>query len=162
MLSPTRLSSKAIWLLLTVCFIVIDQVSKIWISHTLVLGQVTPVLAFFSLTLVHNTGAAFSLFADSAGWQHWFFISLACLVSLFIVCRLVKPSKYSLAHVSGFALVLAGAVGNVIDRILHGYVIDFLLFYIKSYQWPVFNIADTIICLGACLLVFDLLANDSD
>ena len=150
------------WLFLSLFIIVLDQYCKGLVSHYLALSETVDIFPCFSLTLMHNTGAAFSFLDNASGWQRWFFITLGIIVSLIIIIMLIKRSASSVQRVSGLALILGGAIGNMYDRIIHGYVIDFLLLYIKDYQWPVFNIADTVICLGVFMLFFDLFAGDED
>jgi signal peptidase II len=135
--------------------IILDQLTKIWATQTLTFNQPIAVLPFFNLTLLHNTGAAFSFLANAGGWQRWFFTILAIGVSFVLVLWLarLKSNQYGLA--SALALILGGALGNVIDRLNYGYVIDFLDFYYKTWHWPAFNIADSAITIGAAILIVD-------
>lgn len=143
------------WLWLSGWVIALDQLSKLWISHHFVYGEQLPVInGWFSLVLAHNTGAAFSFLSDAGGLQRWLFTAIALAASVWMFSMLRKnPSKvlFSLA----ISLILGGALGNLIDRIVYGYVIDFLLFYWQSHYFPAFNLADSAITLGAILLFFD-------
>lgn len=142
------------WLWLAGLCLGLDQITKLAVVATLAPYQdVIPVTGFFNLVHVHNTGAAFSLLADQPGWQRGFFIGLALVASVVIVYLLRKPGK-PMFH-AALALILGGAMGNVIDRALHGHVIDFLDFYVGTAHWPAFNVADSGITLGAALLIWD-------
>ncbi len=143
------------WLWLSLFVIILDQLTKIWATQALTFNQPIAVLPFFNLTLLHNTGAAFSFLANAGGWQRWFFTILAICVSFVLVLWLarLKSNQYGLA--SALALILGGALGNVIDRLNYGYVIDFLDFFYKNWHWPAFNIADSAITIGAAILIVD-------
>ncbi|WDE08156.1 signal peptidase II [Thalassomonas viridans] len=143
------------WIWLTLVFLVIDQVTKHWVAGTMDLYQSIKVLSFFNITYVHNPGAAFSFLADQPGWQRWFFAAIATIASVVFVVWLAKTPKENKMLGIAFALMLSGALGNLIDRVLLGYVIDFLDFYIGSYRWPAFNIADSAIFVGAALMILD-------
>ncbi len=143
------------WLSLSALVIVLDQITKAVILATMTPYQdVIPVTSFFNLVHVHNTGAAFSLFADQAGWQRGFFLTVALVASLVILWLLRKGGGRTLYY-AALALILGGAIGNVIDRMAHGHVIDFLDFYIGTWHWPAFNVADSAITVGAALLIWD-------
>jgi signal peptidase II len=147
------------WLWLTFIFLVLDQVTKHWVANTMDLYQSINILPFFNLTYVHNPGAAFSFLADQGGWQRWFFTAIAVVASIVFFIWLKKtPSKQKLLVVA-LALMLSGALGNLIDRVLFGYVIDFLDFYIGDNHWPAFNIADSVIFVGAALMIVDSFKN---
>jgi signal peptidase II len=147
--------SSLVWLWLTFIVLVIDQATKHWVAASMDLYQSISLLPFFNITYVHNLGAAFSFLADQAGWQRWFFASIAFIASLIFVVWLARnPAQDKKLNIA-LALMLSGAVGNLIDRVLFGYVIDFLDFYVKSYHWPAFNIADSAIFLGAAIMIFD-------
>ena len=136
--------------------IALDQLSKYLVMQVFMLGDYMRITPFFDLVRAHNTGAAFSLFANQAGWQRAFFISIAVVASVVIVHLLRKPAG-SVQFKLALSLILGGALGNVIDRIVHGYVVDFLYFHINQHYWPAFNIADSAITIGAVLLVWDSL-----
>lgn len=142
------------WLGLAFVVLLLDQVSKIAIVRVFEVGQRLPVLPFFDLTLWYNPGAAFSFLAYASGWQRFFFIGVGIAASLFIIYLLAKHGGQKLFSLA-LALILGGAVGNVIDRIIHGHVIDFLLFHYRNYYWPAFNLADAAIVGGAGLLILD-------
>jgi signal peptidase II len=148
------------WLWLSLFVVILDQLTKVWISQTLRLYESIMVFPFFNLTLVHNTGAAFSFLASADGWQRWFLTGLASVISLVIVVWLsrLKVGDYGLAI--ALALILGGAIGNVTDRVIYGYVIDFLDFYYKAWHWPAFNVADSAISVGAVLLLIDAIGGN--
>lgn len=143
------------WLNLSAVVIVLDQLSKWLMTSWLDLHQTVPVMPSFNLTLAHNYGAAFSFLASAGGWQRWFFVILAVAVSLVLIIWLKKLQHHARLEAASLALILGGAIGNVIDRLIYGYVVDFLDVYYGSYHWPAFNIADSAICVGAVLLIFD-------
>ncbi|RCS58479.1 signal peptidase II [Parvibium lacunae] len=147
-------SSFGTWLAISALIILLDQLSKILIVRTFTLHEVKPITSFFNLVLAHNPGAAFSFLANAGGWQRDFFTALGVVVSLIIIWMLYKHSTQRL-FAGALALILGGAIGNVIDRIRFGYVIDFLDFYWGNLHWPAFNVADSAICVGAALLVWD-------
>ncbi len=144
------------WLGLSLAVIVLDHLTKWWISATLDYQEFIPVLPFFSLVRVHNTGAAFSLLADAGGWQRWFFIAVG-IVATVIIVRLLRRHASETRLAFSLALVLGGALGNVIDRVVLGHVVDFLYFHYRSFAWPAFNVADIAISIGAALLIWDSL-----
>ena len=144
------------WLGIAGLVIVLDHLSKWWVSSTLGFQETVPVLPFFSVVLVHNHGAAFSFLADAGGWQRWLFIGIG-LVATVIIVRLLKTHAHEPRMALALALVLGGALGNVIDRALLGYVVDFLYFHYRDFAWPAFNVADSAISVGAALLVWDSL-----
>lgn len=147
------------WLWLTLVFLVADQVTKQLIVSNMDLYQSIDILPFFNLTYVHNLGAAFSFLADQGGWQRWFFTAIAAIASIVFIVWLAKTPKQQTLLSVAFALMLSGAVGNLIDRVLFGYVIDFLDFYGFGYHFPAFNIADSMIFIGAALMIFDSFKN---
>ena len=145
------------WLWITLLVVVLDQVTKSAATSNLVMFQPVEVFPGFNFTLMHNKGAAFSFLSDASGWQRWFFTVIAIGVSIGILIWLTRlPSDHRLMAIS-LTLILGGAVGNVWDRVLLGYVIDFIDVYYADYHWPAFNIADSSIFVGACLLIFDSL-----
>lgn len=142
---------KYLWI--SVVVIIADQATK-WIANTsLDYRRAEPVFPYFEWYLSYNHGAAFSFLADAGGWQRWFFMILAFVISavLFTWLRKLKPEE-KLAAIA-LCLILGGAIGNVIDRVLLGYVIDFIQVWLGSYPWPAFNIADSAIVAGAVLLI---------
>lgn len=142
---------KTVWLAILV--IVFDQLTKMWAVDTLVFGEPVAVMPNLNWTLAYNYGAAFSFLADMGGWQRWFFAGLATVVSVVLIIWLAKlPNKLN-TESWGINLVLGGAIGNVIDRFLEGRVTDFIDFYIGSWHYATFNIADIAISVGAGLLI---------
>jgi signal peptidase II len=144
------------WLALSALIVAADQLTKYVAVHTLAGGKAVEVTPFFNLVLVYNAGAAFSFLSDAAGWQRGLFITIAVIASMWIVLLLRKYPHQRLFALA-LSLVLAGAVGNVIDRIAVGAVIDFLDFHALGYHWPAFNVADSAITCGAALLIWDAL-----
>lgn len=145
------------WLWLSGLVVVLDQITKLVADSQLVLRQPLPVFPGFSFTLLYNEGAAFSFLSDAGGWQRWFFMLLSLVISLVLVFWLRSVEKHKVILAAGIALILGGALGNLIDRSLYGHVIDFIDVYYRRYHWPAFNLADSAISLGAVLLVIDLL-----
>lgn len=142
------------WLGLALVIVALDQLTKALILQHYQLGDSTPVTSFFNIVRVHNPGAAFSFLAWASGWQRWFFIALGLAASVFIVWLLRRHGHESL-FAAALSLILGGAVGNVIDRVWHGYVVDFLDFHAGGRHFPAFNLADSAITLGAILLILD-------
>ncbi len=140
---------------LALLVLALDQATKLWAAGTLDYGMPVTVLPFFNLTLVHNTGAAFSFLADAGGWQRIFFIVVSGVVSLVLVAWLWRLPRDARLLGIALALVLGGAVGNLVDRIAYGYVIDFLDFHATGWHWPAFNVADSAISCGVVLLLAD-------
>ena len=146
------------WLWVSLFIILSDQWSKGWIEITYFLGQTNIVFSWLNITRLHNTGAAFSFLADAGGWQRWFLTALALAVSGVLLWWLknLLPERQKLLGLA-FALVLGGAIGNVIDRIEHGYVVDFIHVHWGGAFFPAFNIADAAISIGAVFLFLDAL-----
>ena len=142
------------WLGLSALVILLDQLSKLWISSRFVFGENLHVLDVFDLVLAHNTGAAFSFLHDAGGMQRWLFSIIAVVASVWIVVLLRKHAGQTLFALA-LSLVLGGALGNLIDRIAYGYVVDFLSFHWGEYYFPAFNLADSAITGGAFLLILD-------
>lgn len=143
------------WIWLSVLVIVLDQFTKFLAGHYLQLHAPVELLSGMSLTLMHNTGAAFSFLSKAGGWQRWFFILLTAIVSIVIVIWLLKLSRQQRWVACALALILGGALGNLYDRVLLGYVVDFIDVYYRDYHWPAFNIADSAITCGAVMLIID-------
>lgn len=146
------------WLSLSVLVIILDQLSKAWVSNNLDYAEIQKVLPFLNLTLVYNPGAAFSFLADAGGWQRWFFAGIAGTISLILFVWITRTPRDG-HHLQAAALssILGGALGNLWDRLEYGHVIDFIDFYIRSWHWPAFNIADTAIAIGAALLLLQII-----
>lgn len=143
-----------LWLLPSVVVIVLDQLTKHWIVQALGFGESRPVTSFFNLVLAHNTGAAFSFLDSAGGWQRMFFIAVAAIASGIILHLLRKHGRQVLFSLA-LCLVLGGALGNLIDRIRLGYVVDFLDFFYSTHHFAAFNVADMAISCGVMLLVWD-------
>jgi signal peptidase II len=142
------------WLWLSAMVIVLDQISKLWINDRFVYGESLTVLKVFDLVLWHNTGAAFSFLNDFGGMQRWLFSIIALVASAWIVWLLRKHANQTL-FAFALSLILGGALGNLIDRMAYGYVIDFLLFHWDEHTFPAFNLADSAITCGAVILIWD-------
>jgi signal peptidase II len=142
------------WLGIATIVILLDQISKITITRMFSYGDSHALTSFFNLVLVYNKGAAFSFLATEAGWQRWMFTGIGVAAALLIVYLLKRHAGQRL-FCWALALILGGAIGNVIDRIAYGHVIDFLDFHIRNWHWPAFNVADSAICVGAVLFVVD-------
>ncbi len=146
------------WLWISFLVIVVDQITKYMAQSQLQLYQAIPVTSFFNITLAYNTGAAFSLFAHHSGWQRWMLTAVAIAASVMLFTWLRQLKKEERWQSCAIVLVLGGAIGNLIDRVLHGYVIDFLDFYWRAYHYPAFNVADSAITVGAIMLGLTLFA----
>ncbi len=155
---PSRSSSPSsgltTWLLIAALIILADQLTKVLILRTFQLGDVHPVTSFFDVVRAHNFGAAFSFLHGASGWQRWFFLGLGLAAAAFIVWMLRRHGHQKLF---GWALtlILGGALGNVIDRAIHGYVVDFIQVHAGGWYFPAFNVADSAITIGAVLLILD-------
>ena len=145
----------AAWLWLSLVVIVLDQATKFLVTRFLALYERVEVLPVLDFTLLHNTGAAFSMLAGASGWQRWFFIGLACVVSVVLVVWIWRTPRGEKLLPLALSLILGGAIGNVIDRIWHGYVVDFIHAHWGEAYFPAFNIADSAITIGAALLILD-------
>jgi len=147
------------WLWLSLVVIVLDQLSKHAITDAFVLGEVREITSWFNLVLAHNTGAAFSFLADKPGWQRPFFTAVTVVITAVLLWMLRGHHRNRLLS-SALALVIGGAMGNLIDRVRFGFVVDFIDWYVPNSSWPhwpAFNLADSAICLGATLLILDSL-----
>jgi signal peptidase II len=143
------------WLWLSALVVILDQITKYLASQYLQLHVSVALIPGLNLTLMHNTGAAFSFLSQAGGWQRWFFIVLTITVSIAILVWLVKLPGKQHWLACALALILGGALGNLWDRVLLSYVIDFIDVYYQSYHWPAFNIADSAITCGAVMLIID-------
>ncbi|MEE9494779.1 MAG: signal peptidase II [Gammaproteobacteria bacterium] len=142
------------WFSLAGLVIVLDQLTKYFANSMLDYGQPLSVLPSFNLTLLYNRGAAFSFLNDAGGWQRWFFTAIAVVAIVFIVVWIRKLGKHETLLAFALALILGGAAGNLIDRVLFGYVIDFIQVFYSEYFFPAFNIADSAISVGAVFLIW--------
>lgn len=146
------------WLWLTALVIVLDQATKIAADHWINIHQSIPVIpGFFDLTLAYNKGAAFSFLSDAGGWQRWLFTGLALVISVVLVVWIKRLPAHERLLAASLALILGGALGNLIDRLFYGHVIDFIHWYYKNFSWPAFNLADSAITLGATLMIIHTL-----
>jgi len=143
------------WLMVALAIIIVDQATKLYFDQALTYAQRINVLPIFDLTLVYNQGAAFSFLANQPGWQRWFFTALGLVAAVIISVILHRTGGRQPRLSLALAMILGGALGNVIDRVAYGHVIDFLLFYWKDWYYPAFNLADVGITCGAILLVLD-------
>ena len=144
---------RLLWI--SVLVVVLDQVSKFWVLASFEEYEVLTVWPVFNLTLVFNTGAAFSFLSDAGGWQRWFFVAIGVVVSAVMVVWLGKLQARERLTAYGLAFVIGGAIGNLIDRVWLGKVVDFLQWHWQDWYWPSFNLADSAITLGVVLLLID-------
>ena len=142
------------WLLLSVVVIVLDQIAKNVITANFQYGESKYVLPFFNLVLAYNKGAAFSFLANASGWQREFFIVITVVITI-VLLWMMRQNQRNTLLCTALALVIGGAIGNLYDRVVYGHVIDFVQWHVAGYYWPAFNIADSAICIGAGLLIWD-------
>ena len=150
------------WYLIALIVLVLDQLTKTWVIAEFYLGQREIITSFFNLVHVHNYGAAFSFLSDAGGWQRWFFAALSAVVSAVIIVWISRLSKTRWIESLALALILGGALGNLYDRLVLGYVVDFLDFHWSGSHFPAFNVADSGITIGAILLILDMFITDQD
>lgn len=148
------------WYLLALLVIALDQWTKLLALQVLDYGAPQEVTGFFNLTLLYNKGAAFSFLSDAGGWQHWLFSGLAVVISLVLIVWLYRQPREARLEPLALALVLGGALGNLLDRLRLGHVVDFIQLHYRDFYWPAFNIADSAITLGAGLLLLGMLRDD--
>ena len=153
-LSKSTGGSLAPWLGVAVIVILFDQLTKIAVAKVFAYGSSHAIAPFFNLVLVYNRGAAFSFLAMAGGWQRWAFTALGVAAAV-LISYLLKRHGNQKMFCTALALIMGGAIGNVIDRLMYGHVIDFLDFHVGAWHWPAFNLADSAITVGAALLVFD-------
>jgi signal peptidase II len=146
--------SFLLWLGLSSFLLILDQLTKVIAKNSLFEGVSQPVTSFLNWTLVYNYGAAFSFLAQAGGWQRWFFTSVGIIAALIMIWLIRKNSHQTIFSLA-LSLVLSGAIGNVIDRIIYGAVVDFVDVHYMGWHWPAFNIADSAITIGVILLIFD-------
>ena len=154
--------SNARWYLLSLAVIVLDHITKYIASTSLEYGQLVPLLPVLDLTLLHNRGAAFSFLSDAGGWQRWFFMAVAIGVSVWIALWLQRLPAEKRWLSASLALILGGAVGNLIDRVIQGYVVDFIFVHWGDSYFPAFNVADSAITVGAIMMMVDVLFLDRE
>ncbi len=143
------------WIWLAIVVIIADQLTKYIASTSLQMHVPIAVMPMFNWTLMHNPGAAFSFLADAGGWQRWFFAVIAVVVSVVIVLWIKRLEQHEKWQAIALALILGGALGNVIDRIWLGYVVDFIQIYYQQWYWPAFNIADSAISIGVAMIIIE-------
>jgi signal peptidase II len=143
------------WLWLSLIVVGLDQFTKRLVDQSMQLYQTIELLPFLQFTYLRNQGAAFSLLSQAGGWQRWFFIGLAVLASASICFWMTRLGKHQRFEAAAWALVLGGALGNLIDRALYGYVIDFMDVFYEDWHWPAFNVADSSITVGVVMLLLD-------
>ena len=135
--------------------LLLDQWSKHWASTALTYREPVPLPSWFDLLLAHNTGAAFSFLADAGGWQRWFFTLITVVVSVVLVVWLTRLPRHRIWLAMALGLILGGGLGNLWDRLQLGYVVDFISLHYGGWYWPAFNVADSAISVGACIIVLD-------
>jgi signal peptidase II len=153
-MAARRSASLLPWLGIAFIVVVLDQLTKTLIVARFALGDSLTVTPFFNIVRAHNTGAAFSILAGASGWQRWFFVGLGAVAAVFIVVLLARHGGQRL-FAWALSLILGGAVGNVIDRLLHGHVVDFIQVHYAGWYFPSFNVADSAITVGAACLILD-------
>lgn len=155
--SFTLRQSGVRWLWLAALVFILDIGIKYLVMQNIGYGWPNriEILPFFNLLYVHNYGAAFSFLSDQAGWQRWFFTAIAFLVSGLLTFWMSKLPSTERWNNIAYAMIIGGAIGNVFDRVVHGFVVDYLDFYWGSYHWPAFNLADSAICIGAAMIILD-------
>ena len=136
--------------------VIADQITKFWIHKNLAFMTYLDIFPFFKIVHFQNKGAAFSFLHDAAGWQRYFLITVS-MIAIVVIPFFIKKNKKEPLALWSFTFILAGAIGNLIDRIYYGYVIDFIYLYVNDFYWPAFNIADSFITIGAFLLIFDMM-----
>lgn len=146
--------SFLLWMGASALLLILDQLTKVIAKSSLLEGISQPVTSFLNWTLVYNPGAAFSFLAQAGGWQRWFFTGLG-LIAAAVMIWLIKKNTSQTLFCLAMSLVLSGAIGNVIDRILYGAVVDFIDLHYAGWHWPAFNIADSAITIGVILLILD-------
>ena len=149
------------WWWLVLLLLVADQLSKVWVIQNFSLGESVSLLPVFNFTYARNYGAAFSFLGDAGGWQRWFFTLIAVVVSIVLAVWLSRLAKTQLKLSLALSLIISGAIGNLIDRSLYGYVVDFLHVFYQNWHYPIFNIADCAISIGAVLLIWDSFSSEN-
>ena len=146
-----------VWLVVTALIILFDWQTKAMATEALELYRPVEVFSWLNMTLAHNYGAAFSFLSDAGGWQRWFFIVLSSGVSLVLLVWLIRLPRQEWLTALGLALILGGAIGNLVDRVQLGYVVDFIDVFYKDWHYPAFNVADSAITCGVVLLLLDMI-----
>lgn len=156
-MSTTLFRQAWIWYCVALCVVLLDQLSKAWVSAHLVYDEPVDITTFFNFTLLHNHGAAFSFLAEQGGWQRWFFTVLALAVSVALVIWIARSAVSNKVEAFALSFILGGALGNLYDRIQLGHVVDFIVVHYQEHFWPAFNLADSAITLGAFVLIAQML-----
>jgi signal peptidase II len=153
---PVRRKSWSLWLLFALLIAAADQFTKLLVADHLVLFQRITILPFLDFVRLHNKGAAFSFLAGASGWQNWLFTGVGIVVSVGVFWWLTRLPRHGRTLLAlGLSLLLGGAIGNLIDRVVLGYVLDFILFYYQGWSFPAFNLADSAISCGVVLILLD-------
>ena len=147
------------WFSISAIIVALDLYTKHLVQQAFDYGDRQTVTSFFELVRFHNEGAAFSFLADAGGWQKWFFTAVS-VVAVVVITYLIIKNLHNKLFCFGLALVLGGAIGNLYDRVTLSYVVDFLYFHVNDFYWPAFNVADTAICVGVALLLWDSFKQD--
>ncbi len=150
-----KIINLKIQIIVLLLLVVFDQMTKMAMADNFALYQGLKITSFFNLTLVHNYGAAFGFLNDQPGWQRWFFTAVSSAAVIFVSIWIYRLETKDKILRWGLTFILVGAIGNLIDRVLFGYVIDFLDFYYKTYHWPAFNVADSSIFIGVVFFIVD-------
>ncbi len=154
-MKKTLCSTGLRWLWLTALVLVSDTLIKQYVYQNFKLYEPIEVMPFFNLMYAQNFGAAFSFLADEGGWQRWFFAGIAIAISLILMVMMYRESATKRLNNIAYALIIGGAIGNLIDRLMHGFVVDYLDVYVGDWHWPTFNLADMGICIGAALIIIE-------
>ncbi|MEQ3515274.1 signal peptidase II [Pseudoalteromonas sp. BZB3] len=154
-MTEVKQKSGLIWLVLSLLLFAVDYITKAVVVANMKLYESIEILPIFNFTYMHNYGAAFSFLSDAGGWQRWFFSSIAVVISVLLTCWLKKLPAKNWVLCGAYSMVIGGAIGNLVDRLVHGYVVDFLHFYYQDWHYPAFNVADIAIVCGAGLLLLD-------
>ncbi|MFC3033897.1 signal peptidase II [Pseudoalteromonas fenneropenaei] len=155
MTDSQKTPSGLVWLWLSLLLLAVDMLTKYVVMNNMQLGESIAILPVFNFTYMHNYGAAFSFLSEAGGWQRYFLSFIAIAISVLLTFWLKRLAANQWVLCLAYAMVLGGAVGNLLDRLIHGYVIDFLHFYYQNWHYPAFNVADMAIVGGAGLLIFD-------
>ncbi|KLU16963.1 MULTISPECIES: signal peptidase II [Xenorhabdus] len=150
------------WLWLVVVVLILDLGSKHFVLQHFTLYESMPLIPYFNLTYAQNLGAAFSFLADKGGWQRWFFALVAVAITVILLVMMYRSHARQKLNNIAYALVIGGALGNLFDRLVHGFVVDFIDFYVGEWHWPTFNIADSAICIGAALIIIESFISPGD
>lgn len=154
-MTEVKQKSGLIWLVLSLLLFAVDYMTKAVVVANMKLYESIEILPIFNFTYMHNYGAAFSFLSDAGGWQRWFFSSIAVVISVLLTYWLKKLPARNWVLCGAYSMVIGGAIGNLVDRLVHGYVVDFLHFYYQDWHYPAFNVADIAIVCGAGLLLLD-------